>query len=62
MAGNTAGGGGAGLRSRLGDTGSDLMLMWGWVVTVRAAPTWGKGLPGLETGNGHGVQGTEQRT
>lgn len=28
-------------------------------MTVRAAPTWGKGLPGLETGSGHGVQGTE---
>lgn len=24
-----------------------MMLMWGWVVTVRAAPTWGRGLPGM---------------
>lgn len=36
-----------------------MMLMWGWVVTVRAAPTWGRGLPGLEKGDGHGAQGTE---
>lgn len=60
VAGNTAGGGGAGLRSRLGDTGSDLMLMWGWVVTVRAAPTWGKGLPGLEIGNGQECRGQKR--
>lgn len=42
-----------------------MMLMWGWVVTVRAAPTWGRGLPGLVTGKGDGDRGhgteTEER-